>query len=289
VSARYRQIQRLAREHHVTMLCELLAVARSGFYDWQRRGPSRRRAEDAQLRPILCAAFARSRRTYGRPRLTRQLRAQGFRHGQRRIARLMRACGLCARSRRRFRPQTTQSDHADPIAPNRLARLTSSPTVLNTVWAADITYLPTTEGWLYLAVVLDLCSRRVVGWAFAPSLPAALPAAALRMALHQRRPAPGLLHHSDRGCQYASAEYRRLLRDHGLKPSMSRTANPYDNAAVESFFSTLKTECLERQHMTSRSQTQARVFDYIETFYNRVRLHSALGYLSPVDFENLHH
>jgi transposase InsO family protein len=271
------------------MLCDLLAVSRSGFYDWQRRGPSRRRAEDAQLRPILCAAFAHSRRTYGRPRLTRQLRAQGFRHGQRRIGRLMRACGLCARSRRRFRPQTTQSDHTDPIAPNALARLTSLPTAPNTVWAADITYLPTTEGWLYLAVVLDLCSRRVVGWAFAPSLPTALPAAALRMALHQRRPAPGLLHHSDRGCQYASAEYRRLLHAHGLRPSMSRTANPYDNAVVESFFSSLKTECLERQHITSRSQTQARVFDYIETFYNRVRLHSALGFLSPVDFENLHH
>ena len=286
--ARYGQIQRLARGHRVTMLCQLLGVARSGFYDWQRRGPSRRRAEDAQLRPLLCAAFARSRRTYGRPRLTRQLRAQGFPYGQRRIGRLMRAAGLCARSRRRFRPQTTQSDHTGPIAPNGLAKLASPPTARNVVWAADITYLPTTEGWLYLAVVLDLYSRRVVGWAFAPSLPAALPVAALRMALHQRRPAPGLLHHSDRGCQYASAEYRHLLHAHGLQPSMSRTANPYDNAAMESFFSTLKTECLQHQPTTSRSQTQARVFDYIETFYNRVRLHSALGFLSPVDFENLH-
>ena len=285
--ARYGQIQRLAPEHRVTMLCELLDVARSGFYDWQRRGPSRRHAEDAQLRPLLCAAFARSRRTYGRPRLTRELRAQGFAHGQRRIGRLMRAAGLYARSRRRFRPQTTQSDHAGPIAPNRLAKLPGPPTALNMVWVADITYLPTTEGWLYLAVVLDLCSRRVVGWAFASSPPAALPVAALRMALLQRRPAPGLLHHSDRGCQYASAEYRHLLRAHRLQPSMSRTANPYDNAAMESFFSTLKTECLHRQPITSPSQTKARVFDYIETFYNRVRLHSALGFLSPVDFENL--
>ena len=175
MKARYGQIQQLARGHRVTMLCQLLAVARSGFYDWQRRGPSRRHAEDAQLRTILCASFARSRRTYGRPRLTRELRAQGFSHGERRIGRLMQASGLCARPCPRFRPQTTQSDHADPIAPNALAKLASPPTALNTVWAADITYLPTTEGWLYLAVVLDLCSRRVVGWAFAPSLPAALP------------------------------------------------------------------------------------------------------------------
>lgn len=289
MSARYRQIQRFAGGHRVTMLCQLLGVARSGFYDWQRRGPSRRRAEDAHLRPLLCAAFARSRRTYGRIRLQRELRKQGFVHGQRRIGRLMRAAGLCARSRRRFRPQRTQSDHPHPIAPNRLAKLAGPPTALNLVWAADITYLHTTDGWLYLAVILDLCSRRVVGWAFAPNPSAALPMAALRMALHQRRPAPGLLHHSDRGCQYASADYRHLLHAHGLCPSMSRTANPYDNAAVESFFSSLKTECLHRQPFASRSQTQARVFDYIETFYNRVRIHSALGYLSPVDFENLHH
>ena len=271
------------------MLCELLGVARSGFYDWQRRGLSRRRVEDAQLCSHLCAAFARSRRTYGRPRLRLELRAQGFAHGERRIARLMRAAGLCARSRRRFRPQTTQSDHPHPIAPNRLAKLPTPPTALNRVWVADITYLRTTDGWLYLAVILDLYSRRVVGWAFATNPTAALPVAALRMALLQRCPVPGLLHHSDRGCQYASAEYSNLLRTHGLQPSMSRTANPYDNAAMESFFSTLKTECLHRQPITSRSQTQARVFDYIETFYNRVRIHSALGYLSPVDFENLNH
>jgi putative transposase len=263
-------------------------VARSGFYDWQRRGLSHRRAEDAQLQPLLCAVFARSRRTYGRIRLQRELRKQGCRHSQRRIGRLMRAAGLYARSRRRFRPQTTQSNHSHPIAPNRLAKLEAPPTALNMVWVADITYLHTTEGWLYLAVILDLCSRRVVGWAFSPHPTAALPMAALRMALFQRQPTSGLLHHSDRGCQYASAEYRHLLHTHGLLPSMSRTANPYDNAAMESFFSTLKTECLHRHPTDSRAQTQARVFDYIETFYNRVRLHSALDYLSPMDFENLH-
>jgi putative transposase len=152
-----------------------------------------------------------------------------------------------------------------------------------------MTYLETTEGWLFLAVVLDLHSRRVVGWAFAESLHSALPLAALRMALRQRRPPRGLLHHSDRGCQYASAEYRWLLRTHGLQASMSRTGNPYDNAAMESFFSTLKTECLHRQAPTTRRETQAHVFDYLETFYNRSRLHSALGYLSPVDFETSLH
>lgn len=288
MKARYGQIQRLAGGHRIALLCQLLDVARSGYYDWQRRGPSRRHQEDAQLRPLLCAAFARSRRTYGRPRLTRQLRAQGCAHGQRRIGRLMRACGLCARPHRRFRPQTTCSDHSDPIAPNRLAKRPGPPSARDTVWAADLTYLPTTEGWLYLAVVLDLYSRRVVGWAFASSLHAALPTAALRMALLQRRPAPGLLHHSDRGCQYASAEYRLLLRAHGLQPSMSRPGNPYDNAALESFFSTLKTECLRPHPPASPAETQARVFDYLESFYNPIRLHSALGYLSPANFENLH-
>ena len=151
-----------------------------------------------------------------------------------------------------------------------------------------MTYLATSEGWLFLAVVLDLHSRKVVGWAFAESLHTALPLAALRMALGQRRPARGLLHHSDRGCQYASAEYRRLLHTHGLEASMSRTGNPYDNACVESFFSTLKTECLHRHRTETRLETQALAFDYIETFYNRTRLHSALGYQSPVDFEINH-
>ena len=271
------------------MLCPLLGVSRSGYYDWRERAPSRRQCEDAQLIVELKAAFEQSRRTYGRPRLQRALRARGHRHGERRIGRLMRAAGLCARSRRRFVPRTTQSRHDDPIAPNRLAQRATPPTQPDEVWSVDMTYLATTEGWLFLAVVLDLHSRKVVGWAFAESLHAALPLAALRMAIGQRRPAPGLLHHSDRGCQYASEEYRRLLHAHGLEASMSRTGNPYDNAAVESFFATLKTECLYRHSSTTRRETQALAFDYIETFYNRTRLHSALGYQSPVDFENNHH
>jgi transposase InsO family protein len=289
VIARYRVIQELAAVHALALLCPLLGVARSGYYDWRQRTPSRRQREDAQLLVEVQAAFEHSRRTYGRPRLTRALRARGHAHGERRIGRLMHAAGLCARTRRRFVPQTTQSRHDGPIAPNRLAWRATPPTEPNQVWAVDMTYLATTEGWLFLAIVLDLHSRRIVGWAFAKTLHTTLPLAALRMALHQRQPPRGLLHHSDRGCQYASAEYRALLHAHGLEPSMSRTANPYDNAAVESFFATLKIECLHGCPITTASETQARLFDYLETFYNRQRLHSALGYLSPVDFENINH
>jgi transposase InsO family protein len=289
VTTRYRQLQQLAAAHPVSVLCPLLGVSRSGYYGWRQRAASRRQSEDARLTEELQNAFEQSRRTYGRPRLTRALRARGHCHGERRIGRLMRAAGLCARPRRRFVPKTTDSRHDAPIAPNRLAERAAPPTQPDEVWSVDMTYIETTEGWLFLAIVLDLHSRKVVGWAFAESLHTTHPLAALHMALGQRRPARGLLHHSDRGCQYASAEYRGLLATHGLEASMSRTGNPYDNAAVESFFSTLKTECLHRHAPASRRATKALTFDYIETFYNRTRLHSALGYQSPVDFENSHH
>jgi putative transposase len=289
VTTRYRKLQQLATAHPVAVLCPLLGVSRSGYYGWRQRAPSRRQSEDAQLTEELESAFEQSRRTYGRSRLTRALGARGHCHGERRIGRLMRAAGLCARSHRHFVPKTTESRHDGPIAPNRLAQRAAPPTRPDEVWSVDMTYIETGEGWLFLAIVLDLHSRKVVGWAFAESLHTALPLAALRMALCQRRPARGLLHHSDRGCQYASAEYRSLLSAHGLEASMSRTGNPYDNAAVESFFSTLKTECLHRHASATRLETQAIAFDYIETFYNRERLHSALGYKSPVDFENSKH
>lgn len=290
MTARYRAIQSLAdAAHPVAALCPLLGVSRSGYYGWRGRAPSRRQSEDARLTEELKRAFDQSRRTYGRPRLTRALRTRGHRHGERRIGRLMRAAGLGARPRRRFVPKTTQSRHDGPIASNLLAQRATPPTRPDEVWAVDMTYIETAEGWLFLAVVLDLHSRRIVGWAFDESLHTALPLAALRMALGQRRPTRGLLHHSDRGCQYASAEYRRLLAAHGLEASMSRTGNPYDNARVESFFSTLKTECLHRHPPATRLETKAITFDYIETFYNRTRLHSALGFQSPVDFENSQH
>lgn len=287
MSDRYRQIQRLESQHAVLALCRLLTVSRSGYYDWRRRTPSRRQQEDARLLPELQRTFLHARRAYGRPRLTRALRAQGHHHGERRIGRLMRQAGLCARTRARFRPRTTDSRHTGPIAPNRLPERTLALTAPNQIWAVDMTCLETTAGWLYLAIVLDRYSRRIVGWAFDSKMPTALPQAALEMALHHRRPPRGLLHHSDRGSQYASAAYRAVLRTHGLEASMSRTANPYDNAIVESFFSTLKTECCRQHPVANPAATKAFIFDYIETFYNRSRLHSALGFLSPVDFESL--
>ncbi len=284
MSQRYAQIQQLAAEHPVTMLCALLGVSRSGYYDWRDRRPGPRQQEDARLAPQIEALFREKRRTYGRVRLTHELRARGQACGQRRVRRLMRARGLCARPRRHYRPQTTDSQHNHPIAPNLLSER-PAPSRPDTVWVSDLTYLPTTAGWLFLAVVLDLYSRRVIGWAFSPQLNTSLALAALRMALARRRPAPGLLHHSDRGCQYASEAYRAELAAHRLVASMSRTANPYDNAVMESFYATLKTECVHPLPLASPADTQAQVFDYLEVFYNRGRLHSALGYKSPVDFE----
>jgi putative transposase len=285
VKARYQQIDRLAAEHPVAVLCHLLAVSRSGYYDWRGRGHSRRQQEDARLTRELQNAFDQSRQTYGRPRLTHCLRQRGHRLSQRRVGRLMREAGLCARQRRRFRPQTTQSRHDGPIAPNRLAERAVEASRCDEVWASDLTYIHTGEGWLFLAVVLDLYSRRVVGWSFSESLATELPLAALRMALMHRKPLGGLLHHSDRGCQYASAQYRQLLADHGVTASMSRSGNPYDNAQMESFFSTFKTECINRHGLATHTQARAVTFDYIEVFYNRQRCHSALAYQSPVDFE----
>ena len=283
---RYREITQLEPGHPVGLLCALLQVSRSGYYAWRRRTPSPRQQEDAQLIQELRLTFLRTYRAYGRPRLTRALRAQGHRHGERRIGRLMREAGLCARQRRRFRPRTTDSRHAGPIAPNRLPQCAQQLTGPDQIWVVDMTYLETTDGWLYLAIVLDLYSRRVVGWAFDAKMPAALPQAALEMALRHRQPPRGLLHHSDRGSQYADAGYRAVLRAHGLQASMSRTANPYDNAAMESFFSTLKIECCRQHPLADHAETKSRIFHYIETFYNRVRLHSALDFQSPVAFES---
>jgi putative transposase len=288
VNARYAHVQQLAAEHPVTDLCALLAVSRSGYYAWRGRGPSPRQQEDARLAPIVEAAFIATRRTYGRVRLTHELKAQGHACGERRVRRLLHAQGLQARPRRRFRPQTTDSRHPDPIASNPLAKR-PAPTGTNQVWATDFTYLPTTTGWLFLAVVLDHYSRRVVGWAFGAALDTDLALAALHMAVTHRRPPAGLLHHSDRGSQYASAAYRAALAAHGLEASMSRAGNPYDNAAVESFYSTLKTEWLAQQPVGSPEAMQAECFAYLEGFYNLRRRHSALGYQSPVDFEHQTH
>jgi len=266
----------------VRVLCRALGVSASGFYAADGRPLSARAQLDTTLRQRLRVEAAAARHTYGSPRLHRCLQAAGHAVGRKRVIRLMRAEGLHARRRRRFR-RTTQSAHDQPIAPNHLARgfRVQRP---NQVWAADLTYLETAEGWLYLAVVLDLYARRIVGWATRPTLATELPLAALQMALVQRRPAGGGLHHSDRGLQYASAAYRAVLARHGWRASMSGTGNCYDNAVVESFFGSLKRD-LDVDQWPSRDAAHAAVRDYIERFYNPVRLHSTLHYQSPVSFE----
>lgn len=214
-----------------------------------------------------------------------ELRAQGEAVGRHRVARLMRQAGLRGRQRRRYRVRTTDSRHSHPIAPNRLAAR-PAPTKPNQVWVSDLTYVPTDEGWLYVAGVLDRCSRCLVGWAMGATLDTAVPLAALMMALRQRQPAPGLIHHSDRGVQYASADYRSALADHGLVASMSRKGNCYDNATMEAFWSSLKNELVHRRRFATRADARTAIFDYIESFYNRSRRHSSLGYHSPLDYES---
>lgn len=280
---KYACIQRHRREFPLGLMCRVLAVARSGYYAWARRAPSRRTYIDQQLSTAIRAVHAASRRTYGSPRVQAELVAQGWRCGRHRVARLMRTAGLTGHRRRRWRV-TTDSRHGHPVATNTLARQFAVAR-LDQVWAADLTYVPTDEGWLYLAVVLDLASRRVVGWAMAARLTHPLALAALEMALRHRRPAGGLLHHSDRGSQYASADYQARLAQHGLQVSMSRPGDVWDNAMAESFFATLKTELVHQRHFRTRHEARAELFEYIEIWYNRRRRHSALGYLSPAVYE----
>lgn len=275
----------MSTDYSLSLLCEVLAVSRSGYHAWASRLPGPRAQVDATLMPLITRAHEESRQTYGSPRIVHWLRQRGHRCGRRRIARLMRDIGLSHRQRRRFRPLSlTDSDHELPVAPNLLAH--RLPTLKpNAVWVADLTYVPTDEGWLYVAGVLDRCTRRCIGWAFDDTLATTLPLAALEMALKQRRPPAGLVHHSDRGVQYASAAYRERLARAGVIPSMSRRGNCYDNALMESFWSTLKCGLVHRTHFATRAQARAAIFEWIEAFYNRTRFHSALGYKSPVDFE----
>jgi len=273
-------------EHPIADLCQALQVTRSGYHAWAARRPGPRAQANAALLPLIEQAHTAGRREYGAPRVVRWLRARGHHCGRRRIARLMQQQGLSLRRHRRFQPLSlTDSRHDLPIAPNLLtARV---PTVQpDAVWVADITYIPTDEGFLYLAGVLDRCSRRCVGWAFGDTLHTTLPLAALDMALQQRQPPAGLVHHSDRGVQYASAAYRQRLAHAGVIPSMSRKGNCYDNALMESFWSSLKRGLIHPRTFATRAQARAAIFEWIEVFYNRERFHSALGYQSPVDFEN---
>ena len=268
----------------VRRLCRVLGVSPSGYYAWRARRPSLRQTQDAALLLEIRRIHQRSRATYGSPRIHAELRAHGQRSNHKRIERLMRQQGIRARNARRFRRTTEVSPHL-PVAPNRLKQQ-FNPSTVNQVWTADITYLDTAEGWLYLATVLDLYSRRVVGWAMAEHMEARLVCDALDMAFTQRHPTSGLLHHSDQGRQYASAEYQALLAAHGVACSMSRRGNCYDNAVHESFFGTLKSECAETR-FPSRTVARQCVFEYIEVWYNRQRRHSTLGYLSPAEFEQV--
>jgi putative transposase len=268
----------------VAFMCSELGVSRSGYYAWRARPPSGRESEDIELGARVLDLHLGSERRYGSPRVHKALAAEGLHVSRKRVVRLMREHGLVARKKPHF-VATTDSRHQLPTAPNLLARRFDQPE-LDRVWAGDITYLATAEGWLYLAVIIDLCSRRVVGWATSDSLETKVCLDALRDALQARHPAPGLIHHSDRGTQYASTEYRELLRQHGLVCSMSRRANCWDNACAESFFSTLKTESIRGRVFQTHAQAKLAVFEYIEGFYNRKRLHSSIGYCSPVDFED---
>ncbi len=283
---KYAFIHEHAEKFPVELSCAVLGVSRSGYYAWRSREPSGAAVRRAELDARIREAYDVGRGVYGSPRVHRELQARGTACSENTVARRMRRCGLRAKTRRRFVVRTTDSRHAHPIAPNTLARQfrVERP---NQVWAADITYVPTREGWLYLAVVLDLCSRKVVGWATADHLRAELPCAALRNALFQERPPSGLLHHSDRGVQYACDDYQARLAEHGLACSMSRRGDCHDNAVVESFFGTLKTELVYHEDYADRNVARQSLFEYIEVFYNRKRRHSTLQYVSPSEYERL--
>lgn len=280
---KYLFIEKHQLNYVVRDLCQALGVSRSGYYAWQVR---QARGEDPQLKALLehiRRIHKMSRRTYGSPRIHAQLKAEGFHYNRKRIARLMRLKGIVGQRKHR-KVRTTNSRHDYPVAPNLLNRGFQAEQA-NQKWVADFTYIPTREGWLYLAVVLDLFSRKAVGWSMKPEMTTELVEDALKMALYERQPDPGLLHHSDRGSQYASDQLRKILDDHHISVSMSRTGNCYDNAVMESFFSTLKCEWVAFQDYQTRTQASRDIFSYIAGFYNRTRLHSTLGYRSPDQFE----
>jgi len=279
---RFRFIHEHLKDYSVRLMCRVLGVSPSGYYAWCSRPESTRSREDRRLLAKIRAFHEQSRGSYGSARIHADLQEDGEGCGRHRVARLMRQDGLAGKKARQFRT-TTDSRHSDPVAPNLLDQEFSVETP-NTVWAGDITYLRTREGWLYLAVLLDLCSRFVVGWSLSSSLDRELSLEALEQAVARRRPGPGLLHHTDRGSQYTCGEYRDRLDELGLTVSMSGKGNCYDNAVVESFFDSLKTE-LDQQVFASREHARRAVFDYIEVFYNRRRRHSTLGNVSPAAYE----
>ena len=282
---RFAFIQEHSEDWPVQLQCRVLAVSRSGFYAWRRRGTSTRERFRQELIQAIRLAHDECRGVYGSPRITRELQERGgIQACENTVAKVMKQAGIAARRWRRFVPSTTDSRHSHPIAGNVLDREFAAEQP-NRKWVCDITYVWTSQGWLYVAAVMDLCSRRIVGWSMADHLRVQLVNQALEMAIHSRNPSPGLLHHSDRGVQYACADYRKRLAEHAIKCSMSRPGNCYDNAAMESFWSTLKRELINEQSYATREQAERSIFEYIEVFYNRQRRHSSLGYLSPEAFE----
>ena len=280
---RYRAIQEHDRRYPIRLMCRALAVSPAGYYAWRARPESVRGAANRALAAKIRVIHRESRETYGSPSIWDALIKQGHGVGEHRVARLMRQEGIRAKTVKKWRA-TTQSNHRLPVATNTLNRQFTV-TQPNRVWAGDITYVWTTEGWLYLAVVLDLYSRPVIGWAMGHRLTVDLAERALTMALANRTPTAGLLHHSDRGSQYAATSYQRLLGEHGITTSMSRKGNCWDNACVESFFGTLKRELVYHRHYATREDATQDIFEYIEVFYNRKRRHSTLGYDSPAEYE----
>lgn len=280
---RYRAIHEHDRRYPIRLMCRALAVSAAGYYAWRSRPESPRSVNTRTVLSAIRVIHQESRETYGSPSIWDALRKQGHGVGEHRVARLMRQYGIRAKTVKKWRA-TTQSQHRFPVAANTLNRqfTVESP---NRVWAGDLTYVWTIEGWLYLAVVLDLYSRLVIGWAMGPRLTVDLAEQALTMALANRNPRAGLLHHSDRGSQYAATSYQRLLGEHGITASMSRKGNCWDNACVESFFGTLKRELVYHRHYAGREDAKQDIFEYIEVFYNRKRRHSTLGYHSPAEFE----
>ena len=281
---RFRFIEDRRADYPVTIMCDVLEVSPAGYYAWRSRPESRRSAANRELVDDIKRVHRDTSGRYGSPRIHAELKAQGRGVSRGRIERLMRHHGIRAIMARPRRVRTTDSRHDFPIAPNLLDRNFTA-AAPNRIWLADITYVETDQGWLYLATVMDLYSRKIVGWAMADHLRAELPLAALRMAISAQRPGAGLIHHSDRGVQYASAEYRNAMQSAGFRASMSRKADCYDNAPMESFFHTLKTELVHHRHYATREEARRDIFAYIEGFYNRTRRHSAIGYISPIEME----
>lgn len=280
---KYAWVDAHRKEFELAEMCEVLAVSVSGYRAWKRGGtPERKRLTDAQMLALIRAIHAELKGAYGSPRITEELRARGFPASKERVERLMRENGIRARHKRRYKA-TTDSKHGLPVAPNLLDR-NFTPAAPNQAWTADLTYIRTDEGWLYLAVVLDLFNREVVGWSIKPRMTADIVIDALAMAWFRRKPAPGLIHHSDRGSQYASHAFQARLNEYGMTCSMSRKGNCWDNAPTESFFNSLKNERVHGTRYRTRAEAIADLFDYIEPFYNRKRRHSTLGYVSPARF-----